>query len=122
MSRLRANWRLALVGSILAVQLLTVAHARTVDTRYLAWAPYDQISFYEIEVDIDGRTLDADEVVVRYRLGLWVEDDIAHGRENRAIAHVHSYVRRAEADTNDIVVTVSSSTNGGPVEVWTWSP
>lgn len=121
MSWLRANWRLLIVATILAVQVVTVAYARTVDTRYLAWAPYDQISFYELEVVVDGDSLSAEEIVGRYSLRLWLEEGVARGRENRSIAHVLTYVRRAEADAAALEITVRASVNGRPVEEQTWS-
>lgn len=125
--RLRGHWRAALVGLLLAVQVVGVAYARTTDTRYLAWAPYDQISAYEVEVVVGGESLAPGVIVGRYPLGLWVDDGIVRGRENRSIAHVHHLIRRtetaarADAGADAVSVTVRASTNGRPPEVWTWS-
>ncbi|MEM8706644.1 MAG: hypothetical protein AAGE98_09320 [Actinomycetota bacterium] len=121
MSRLRSNWRRLVVAAVLTVQVVTVAYARTTDTRYLAWAPYDQISFYELDVEVDGEALSAEEIVGRYSLRLWLEEGAARGRENRSIAHVLTYVQRAEADATELEIVIRASVNGRPVEVHTWS-
>ena len=118
------GWRGAVVAALIGLQLGAIGYARTTDTRYLAWAPYDQISRYEVEVVVDGEPLPADEVAARYPLGLFVVDGAARGRENRAIAHVHHLIRRVETITVDpglSSVTVRAVTNG-EARVWRWTP
>lgn len=116
--------RSVMVGLILGAQVVGVAYARAGDARYLAWAPYDSISQYEIGVTIDGVDLSPEAIVERYQLGLWIDGTVVRGRDNRSVAHVHHLIRRTEGMLGDadLVVTVETSTNGGPVARWTWSP
>lgn len=111
--------RRGLIIGILVVQVLAVGYARTTESRYLSWAPYDQISFYEVDVEVDGELLSPAAVVDRYPLGLWVDDNAARGRENRSMAHVRHLIERREGQLDEMVaVTLTWSTNGGEAERW----
>jgi len=107
----------ALVGiGFLVFQLYAIARARFVPSRYFAWAPYDAISLYELDVRIDGRLLTTDEVRARYELP-------SLGRDNRAIQHVIDAVRQYEATYgvgDDATVLLRYRTNGGPERSWRW--
>jgi hypothetical protein len=99
---------------IFAVQIAGIVYARFAPTRYLSWAPYDQISFYQIDVTLHGRGLTPVEVAARYRMP-------ASGRENRSIHHVLNTVAQYEAtygrgDGADVVVRFR--VNGGQEQVW----
>jgi hypothetical protein len=61
-------WRTWLAVAFLSLQLVGVAWARFVPTRYFAWAPNDYAVEYSISAKVDGRALTAAEVESRYRL------------------------------------------------------
>ena len=99
-----------------AIQLAGLVYARTVPTRYLSWAPYDQISFFEMEVDVGGKRLTPAEVEGRYRLP-------ASGRENRSIHHVLNAVVLYEQTYgvgDSAAIRVRYTVNRGEEEVWTY--
>jgi hypothetical protein len=103
------------LAGVFGVQLAGVVYARFVPTRYLCWAPYDQISFYEIEAERDGRRLTADEIGARYRMP-------PDGRENRSIHHVLNGITQFEATygrADHVTVRVRYRTNGRPEQTWT---
>lgn len=85
------------VAVLLAAQLAAIGYARLSPTRYFCWAPYDELSVYDIRVERDGVRLSAVEIADRYRLPV-IENGYSavHGRENRAIAHVLSVIERYE--------------------------
>jgi hypothetical protein len=98
------------------IQLAGVVYARLVPTRYLSWAPYDQISFFEIEVDVRGTRLSPEEVQGRYRLP-------ASGRENRSIHHVLNAVSLYEQTYgagDSAAIRIRYTVNRGEEEVWTY--
>jgi hypothetical protein len=108
------QFRLAVLAGLFGVQLAAVAYARYVPTRYLCWAPYDQISFYTIEADRGGRRLTSAEIGARYRMP-------AEGRENRSIHHVLNAITQFESTygrTDRIDVRVRYRTNGHPEQTW----
>lgn len=107
--------RTAILVLAFGVQAAAIVYARFVPTRYLCWAPYDQMSFYRIETLRDGRSLTAAEIESRYRLP-------AAGRENRSIHHVLNSVARYEATygrRDPVTTRIVYRVNGGPEETWT---
>jgi hypothetical protein len=107
--------RLAVLAGFFGVQLAGIAYARFVPTRYLCWAPYDQISFYRIEAERDGQRLTADEIDARYRIP-------SDGRENRSIHHVLNSIMQFESTygrSDDVTVRVRYRTNRRPEQTWT---
>ena len=106
-----------LVGvGFLAFQLFAIVRARFVPSRYFAWAPYDAISLYELQVRIDGREISREEVAERYRLP-------SLGRDNRAIQHVIDAVRQFEETYgagDGARVLLRYRVNGGPERTWRW--
>ena len=108
------HFRLLLLAAVFGVQLAGVVYARFVPTRYLCWAPYDQISFYTIEAERDGQRLTPDEIAARYRMP-------ADGRENRSIHHVLNTIAQLESTygrTDRVRVRVRYRTNGRPEQTW----
>jgi hypothetical protein len=107
--------RLAVLAAMFAIQVGGIGYARVAPTRFLAWAPYDQISFYRVEVYRNGRALPAAEIEGRYRLR-------AAGRENRSIDHVLAAIAHYEATRgadDPVRVRVVYRVNRGPEQVWT---
>ena len=107
--------RVVLIVVFFGLQVLAIIHARFQDTRYFAWAPFDQINFYEIEVKINSIQLSPEESKSRY--------GFLSGRENRSIHHVFDQIKQFESalSTRDTVeVTVIFTTNGKSPEKWTF--
>lgn len=93
-----------------------MGYSRFVPTRYFSWAPYDEISLYELEVQIDGRMLTRREIRRRY-------DVRSPGRENRSIQHVVDIVRQYEETygmSDEARVVLRYRTNGGEPRAWRW--
>jgi hypothetical protein len=101
---------------ILAIQLGGIAYARFVPTRYLAWAPYDEIVNYEIDVEVGGRRLSEKEASERYRIG-------SHGRGNRSWAHLTDIIAIYESTRgrdDGASVRMRYTVNGRGPFVWRW--
>ena|SRR6188474_2894515 len=107
--------RSAILAVTFGVQAAGIGYARFVPTRYLCWAPYDQISFYRIEVENrEGRALTPAEVGARYRM-------LPAGRENRSIQHVLNAIAQFESTygrTDSVRARVIYRVNGGPEQTW----
>lgn len=71
------------------LQVLAILIGKFSDTRFFCWAPYDQFSFYEINVSIGDRELNEQEIYQRYRRR-------KKGRNNRSIHNVISNIRQYE--------------------------
>ena len=107
--------RLAAIA-LLAAQVGAIGWARFTPARYFAWAPYDRISLYTVEVSVDGRVLSREEAEGRYGFSLW-------GRDNRSIRHVIDAVEQYEETYgagDGARVVIRYTVNGGPEERWTW--
>ncbi len=99
---------------LLLAQLGALVAARLGPERYFAWAPYDELSRYEIEVVRAGETLSARAVGQRYRC--W-------GQEHRSIAHVQDIIEQYEQTygrDESVRVVLRYRTNGGPERRWHW--
>ena len=97
------------------VQGAGIVYARFVPTRYLCWAPYDQMAFYRIEVTRGDRVLTPVEVGQRYRMP-------AVGRENRSIHNLLSAIAQFETTygrADRVRARVVYRVNGGPEAMWT---
>lgn len=114
--RRRVRWSHVAGVAFLALQLLSIAYARFAPEKFFCWAPYDQHTFYRLEVAVGGRQLSADEIAQRYRYS-------ASTWEVREIQNVISLVRQYEetygAD-DEAVVRMEYETNGHPARTWTW--
>jgi hypothetical protein len=108
--------RNVILGIFFGLQLVGIGYSRLASTRYFSWAPFDQISFYTIEAEVNGLKLTGEEVMDRYNIP-------SKGRENRSIDHLFAALRQYE-DTYglpDIVhVKVSYQINGGAQRRWNY--
>ena len=101
---------------LFAVQIAGIAYARFVPARYLCWAPYDEIVFYEVEVQLPGRTLGHEDAFGRYRIPRW-------GRINRSWAHVTDTIAHYENTLgagDGARVRVRYTVNGRGPFLWRW--
>lgn len=106
--------RTAVLAALFATQIAAIVYARFVETRFLCWAPYDQITFYRIEVDRNGRVLSQPEIAARYRLP-------PSGRDPRAIHNTLQGIAQFEVTygrKDPVNVRVIYRVNGGPEETW----
>lgn len=108
--------RFVLGVALIALQIAAIAYARGVEARYFCWAPYDRISLFRLDVEVDGHRLTDDAVQRRYRLR-------NPRRDNRSIQHLIDIVRQYEttygrADSARIVLTYT--TNGVAAPPWHW--
>ena len=98
------------------LQVLAILIGKFSDTKFFCWAPYDQFSFYEMNVSIDGRELNDLEIYQRYRSG-------KKGRNNRSIHNVISNIRQYEntyAMEKNVTIEISYVINGHKRETWVW--
>lgn len=105
-----------LVLFFFSIQIFGVIRGRFTNTKFFSWAPYDEISVYEIDVKKNGRMLNNSEIRSRYRIS-------ARGRENRSIHNIISVVRQYENryGTGDSVrVEISYTINGHLSSTWTF--
>ena len=107
--------RRAVLVAFFSIQAAGIIYARFVPTRYVSWAPYDQISFYRIDVSQGGKVFAPDEIARRYRMP-------ASGRESRSIQHVLNAIAQYESTygrADRVSVRVVYRVNGKPEQTWT---
>lgn len=110
------SWRNAALGVLLGAQVVGIAAARFGPERYFCWAPYDEITRFEISVTIDGRKLSVDDIRWRYRLP-------DSSRENRSYANVIAVIAQYERTygaADRARVEFHYRVNGGPPRQWQW--
>lgn len=98
-------------------QVFGIAYSRFLEERYFCWAPFDQISLYEINLAVNGVIFSPEEIKGRYNLQ-------GNGRENRSIHNVFSIIKQYEetyGKEDKVVVKVIYSTNGKAKEEWNFS-
>ena len=104
-----------LIGVLfLFAQVISIVYARFTEERFFCWGPYDQHTYYEVTVKIDGMDLNKNEIEKRYRYK-------PMGWEPRSIHNVFSIIDQYEStygqDQNAIVL-VEYSTNGSEEKTW----
>lgn len=99
-----------------SLQIAGILVGRFTKTKFFCWAPYDEISFYDIDVTVDGVELGKDEITDRYRKP-------EYGRENRSIHNLISIIRQYETTygkQDNAIIELSFITNGHSEKIWTW--
>lgn len=110
------TFRKSVLVIFFGLQVLGVLIGKFSDAKFFLWAPYDQFSFYEINVSIDGHELDEREISNRYRSS-------NRGRNNRNIHNVISKLRQYEetyAQEKNVTVELSYVINGHQQGTWVW--
>lgn len=105
-----------MVTLFFSVQLLGVIGGRFNEAKFFSWAPYDQLSYYEIEVLRQGQSLSSETIRDRYHIS-------PKGRENRSIQNIISIVRQYEntyGKGENVNITISYTINGHHSGIWTW--
>lgn len=99
------------------VQVFGIIYSRFLEVRYFCWAPFDQISNYEIKAEVNGVVYSPEQIRGRYNIQ-------SNGRENRSIHNVFSIIRQYEESygrEEKSAVKVIYSTNGKAKEEWNFS-
>ncbi len=102
--------------ALLLLQLGSVAHARFVSSRWLAWAPNDYTTWYKLEVSVNGRPLSAPEIEKRYQLP-------AEYVYQNAVQNVMDIVRQYEQTygcKEHARVVLVYRVNGKQTQEWRW--
>lgn len=108
--------RKIIVFSFFLVQVVGIVCSRFLEERYFCWAPFDQISYYEIKAEINGVLFSTQEITERYNIQ-------GNGRENRSIHNVFSIIKQYEKSygkEEKAVVKVLYRTNGKAQEEWSF--
>lgn len=98
----------------LLIQVLAILYARIIPERFFCWAPYDQHSYYEVYVNIEGVELTKNEILERYHYQ-------PRGWEPRSIFNVINIVNQYESTygkSEDAHVKIKYSINGNPEQIW----
>lgn len=106
-----------IILAFFSLQLIGIGYSRFQDERYFCWAPFDQISIYEIEVKVNGLDLSPEEIKKRYGL-------TTPGRENRSIHNVFSIIEQFERTygiDDAVSLKVSFITNGKEQLEWSFN-
>lgn len=114
--------RRATVGIILLLlQLVAVAHARSVASRWLAaWAPNDYAVWYRLEVSTKGGPLSTDEVVRRYGLSGDQTGAVYQNPAQNMIDLIRQYEQTYGRNDQARVVLWYRPNGRGPIQVWRW--
>jgi hypothetical protein len=99
----------------LALQVASIAYARTVPERFFCWAPFDIHTEFVVDVELAGKRLSPPEIKARYSY-------LPRGWEPRSIHNLFSIVAQYEATygaSDDARVTIDYSINGHPRQRWT---
>jgi hypothetical protein len=103
-------------AALLGVQVIGIAAARFGPERYFCWAPYDEITQFELVVMIDGRQLSAAEIQARYRL----PDSTRDNRSSANVIGVIAQFERTYGAAEHAQVVLRYRVNGGSPRQWQW--
>ena len=113
---MRAAWRNFLLGALIAGQAAGIVAGRFGTERYFCWAPYDEITQFEVAVAIADRRLSASEAQARYRLPDGGRDNRSHAHVIATIAHYERTLGAADAAQVELTYRI----NGGTPRQWRW--
>ncbi len=99
-------------------QVMGIIYARFSDVKFFCWTPYDQISFYHIEVYLKDHQLTDEEIMSRYGIA-------SKGRENRSIHNVFRLVntvekKRKQQNEWQPSIKIYYSVNGKALNTWVY--
>lgn len=100
-----------------SLQIGGIFYSRFVEERFFCWAPFDQISLYEVRVELNGQSLYSQEINQRYNLP-------STGRENRSIHNVFDIISQYEetyGKDESVSIKVTYRINGKAEEEWNFS-
>jgi hypothetical protein len=118
--RSRRTWgdRLAVAAALglLGFQVAAIVYARFDEGRYFCWAPHDVSWAFRMRGELDGKAVEHDVLVKRYRLTRFRVHE-------HAIEHVKREIRQYERTygrDDGMEVLLEYRKNGGPVQEWRW--
>lgn len=103
------------IGIIFIVfQITLIIYAQFIPERFFCWAPYDEHTYLETQVIIDGRNLSNEEINMRYnyRLKAW---------EPRSINNIFNMIEQYEktyGKNDNAYIYITYSTNGHMQKNW----
>ena len=104
-----------LIGILfLLLQVFSIYYAFFIPERFFCWAPYDEHTYYKIEVIIGNQSLTKKQIRERYKYK-------AEGWEPRSIDNVFNIIEQYERTYgiySAAEVFIKYSTNGHPEENW----
>lgn len=106
------NWLYLFFG----LQFAGLVIGRCTNVKFFAWAPYDELSYYEVSVSQGGEPLSAEEIKERYRRS-------AVGRENRTIHNLIAIIRQYETTygrADSAQVLIDFNIHGRRPAKWSW--
>jgi len=109
-------WRNLTLGIFFGAQIFGIVAARFGPERYFCWAPYDEITLFDIAVTVDGRQLSEGEIRARYRLPEAARDNHSHANVISVIAHFEQTYGAADRAQ----VALNYRVNGGSPQQWHW--
>ncbi|WP_369999924.1 hypothetical protein [Winogradskyella sp.] len=98
----------------IAAQFILIVYAKFVPERFFCWAPFDEHTFLDVDVEVNGKSLSKKEIEKRYRYK-------SLGWEPRSINNVFNIIRQYESTygkNDNAKVTVKYSTNGNEERIW----
>jgi len=101
-------------AAFLLIQVFSIIYAQFIPERFFCWAPYDQHTYYEVQVQLKDSFLTTDAVKKRYGYK-------AKGWEPRDFDNIISIINQYErsyGSNDDIKVSILYSINGRPKEIW----
>src|ERR1051325_8149585 len=113
---MKASWRNLALAVLLGVQLVGIVAARFRPERYFCWAPYDEITRFEIAVTIGERRLSAEEIQARYHL----PDPSRENRSHANVIAVITHYERTYGAADHAKVELNYRVNGGALQQWRW--
>lgn len=95
-------------------QIVMIIYAKFVPERFFCWAPFDEHTYLDIDVEVNGELLTKEQVEQRYRYK-------SLGWEPRSINNVFSIIKQYESTygkEDNASVKVKYSTNGNEEQIW----
>ncbi|MBO6880782.1 hypothetical protein [Winogradskyella sp.] len=95
-------------------QIVLIIYAKFVPERFFCWAPFDEHTYLDIDVEVNGKLLTKKEIAKRYRYK-------SKGWEPRSINNVFSIIRQYESTygkEDNASVKVKYATNGNEERIW----
>lgn len=117
-NKIKTKYKLNISYSIgvllLVAQFFSIMYARFIPERFFCWSPYDEHSYMEVSVIINGRELTEPEIRERYHYR-------AIGWEKRSINNVFYLIKQYETTygiKDRAKVLVKYTINGHKEEIW----
>ena len=95
-------------------QIVLIIYAKFVPERFFCWAPFDEHTYLDVDVEVNGEFLTKKQIEQRYHYK-------ALGWEPRSINNVFSIIRQYESTygkEDNAQVKVKCSTNGNEERIW----